>query len=109
MHGPNSFAVHVQTKHYQYWAKAKRLRLVATLNLIISLFFTILLASFFYFPNELGYTTMALAALFLALSAAFSLRERGLAKRFTRRTEEGQSRVGVGSRRRSREGRHVVD
>jgi hypothetical protein len=65
-----------------YWAKARRLRQIATVNLIISLSFTILLVTLFYSPNELGYAIMGLATLFLAISAAFSLRERGLGKRY---------------------------
>jgi hypothetical protein len=71
-----------------YWAEARRLRRIATVNLIISLAFTVLLLTFFYSPEELGYATMGLAALFLAISAVFSLRERGLGKRFRNKAGE---------------------
>jgi hypothetical protein len=54
-------------------------------SLLISLTFTFLLLFVFYSPNELGYAVMGLAALFLAISATFSLRERGLAKRYRNR------------------------
>lgn len=82
LRGANSYSVHMQIKHPLYWAKARRLRQIATFNLIISLSFTILLLAVFYSPGELGYAVMGLATLFLAISAAFSLRERGLAKRY---------------------------
>jgi hypothetical protein len=80
--GSTSYALHVQTKHPLYWAKAKQLRLYATVNLIISFALTILLVTLYYSFDELAYVTMGLATLFLAISAAFSLRERGLDKRF---------------------------
>jgi hypothetical protein len=85
LRGSNSYSVHMQTKHPLYWAKARRLRQIATADLIISLSLTILLLVFFYSFNEIGYAVMGLATLFLAISAVFSLRERGLGKRYRNR------------------------
>jgi len=84
--GPNSYQLHVQSEHPQYWAQARKLRQLATITLIVSLALTLLLISVFYNADQLGYAMMGLATLFLAFSSAFSLRERGLYKRFTSKT-----------------------
>jgi hypothetical protein len=71
-------------------------------NLIISLAFTVLLLTFFYSPDELGYATMGLASLFLAISAVFSLRERRLGKRF--RNKAGEKEPKKATRKRGKSG-----
>jgi hypothetical protein len=84
--GPNSYQVHVRSKHPEYWAQARKLRRLATLTLVVSLALTLLLILMFYNADQLGFSLMGLATLFLAISSGFSLRERGLYKRFTGRT-----------------------
>jgi hypothetical protein len=65
---------------------------LATVTLIVSLIFTILLVGFFYSPNGVGFTMVGLAALFLGISAAFSLRERGMWRSYGN-NESGKSRT----------------
>jgi len=84
--GPNSYQVHVMSRHPEYWAQARKLRQLATLTLVVSLALTLLLILMFYNADQLGFSLMGLATLFLAISSSFSLRERGLYKRFTGRT-----------------------
>jgi hypothetical protein len=91
-HGPNSYRAHLQSKHPRYWEKARRLRQLATLTLVISLALTLLLVTVFYCADQLGYTMMGLATLFLALSSAFSLKERGLFKTFTDKSNSRKKR-----------------
>ena len=76
---------HIKINHHELWLKSRRLRRLATSSLIVSLILTILLSTVFYYPDAVGYSVMGLATLFLAFSAAFSLRDRSLPKRF--RTE----------------------
>ena len=90
--GPHSYVAHLQSEHPQYWTQARKLRQLATLTLIISLAMTFLLVLVFYSPDELGFVVMGLATLFLAFSSAFSLRERGLPKRFTKVTVDRKKR-----------------
>ncbi len=90
--GQNSYKAHVRREHPEYWAKAERLSRLAILTLVVSLVLTFLLATVFYFPNELGFTMMGLAALFLAFSSAFALKERGLAGRFTKKPRQHKNR-----------------
>jgi len=91
--GSKSYQAHLRNKHPQYWAQARKLRQLATLTLVISLALTLLLVSVFYHADELGFAMMGLATLFLAFSSAFSLRERGLYKRFTNRTMSRKKRA----------------
>ncbi len=91
-HDPQSYVVHLQSKHPLYWAQARKLRQLATLTLVISMILTLLLVSVFYYADQLGFSVMGLATLFLAFSSAFSLRERGLYKRFKNRTMNRKKR-----------------
>nr|MDO8097562.1 hypothetical protein [Candidatus Njordarchaeota archaeon] len=79
--GSNSYKKHIQESHRLYWLKARRLTRLATSTLIISLILTFLVATVFYSPDAMGYSVMGLAALFLAFSTAFTLKERALTKR----------------------------
>ena len=108
--GSNSYSEHVQAKHPLYWARARRLRQIATVNLVVSLSLTVLLVTFFYSPDELGYTVMGLATLFLAISAAFSLRERGLGKRYSGEdSRRGRSKAQDGKGKKNRGRKNALD
>jgi hypothetical protein len=61
---------------------------LAASTLVISLALTFILTTVFYFPNQLGFTVMGFAALFLVLSSVFALKERGLSERFRRESEQ---------------------
>lgn len=73
---------HIKIEHHELWLKSRRLRRLATSSLIISLILTILLSTVFYYPDAVGYSVMGLATLFLAFSAALTLRDRSLPKKF---------------------------
>lgn len=78
--GPHSYRAHLQSKHPQDREQARRLRQLATLTLIISLALTLLLVTVFYYPDQLGYTMMGLATLFLCFHLHFLLRREGSSK-----------------------------
>jgi uncharacterized membrane protein len=90
--GQNSYKAHVRREHPEYWAKAKRLSRLATSTLVVSLALTFLLATVFYFPDELGFTVMGVAVLFLAVSSVFALKERGLPGRFRKKPRQHKNR-----------------
>jgi len=90
--GSNSYKKHIQESHRSYQLKARRLTQLATSTLIISLILTFLVATVFYSPDATGYSVMGLAALFLAISAAFTLKERALARRHGKGIKEEKTK-----------------
>lgn len=102
LRGSNSYKKHIQESHRLYWLKARQLTRLATSTLSISLILTFLVATVLYSPDAIGYSVMGLAALFLAFSAAFTLKERALPDKYRKGTKQEEKKRARKSSRTSR-------